>query len=290
MSDIVVGIIAGSIVALISFILGLFGNIGYARYQENRQRQNEALKKHFTDLETYVFKPLIKMLKQIINQQGTLWLYDGEKKVYSNPKLFYLPMEDIKSLLSFNIHFKNKTEDIEKLISNIVDNNELTNLFTKNLEKLVRDKTNIPVKNVANVEAGEIPFIYAEVPTYLRLSLSYLAERNIDQKASLSQYFDFRNAEIKKEYDYWRLHGSGVAYAQLATEQEAILCKEILIELMESDELQKETHFIFRNASRLEIGARRIAYELDTIIQQHAKYGKLLKRKRECTICKIIFE
>ncbi len=285
MSNIVIGIIAGSVVALISFILGLFGQIWYGKHQEKSNRRKDALKKHFEDLEVNAIKPISKILGRVTNSDGTLW-ERGESSSYSLKDNW--PTKDFETgeFLNFKLHFPNQADTMVKLINDVDNHNKTCVSFDAKIKKNLEKKTGLPVRDKG------LPFIEDNVPIYLHQTLYHLAVKKLEGDTRSTTYYDFREAEIKDKNDsLWvTTKGPGAIYAKLTNMAEATSFKSAIIELMESPQLQKEMYDIYTEARLLEIVSRYCASVLEFTCDQHDKYGKLLKRKRDCPICKVIFE
>lgn len=292
MSNIVIGIIAGSIVALISFILGLFGNIWYARYQENRQRQNKALKKHFTDLEKQYIKPTSEFLSNISNREGVLTYTNVEAQYSIDAIQTSWPMNNLnQDFICFKEHFSTEASEISGLREQIVINNTNNKSFNKELENLLEKRYHIPVKDYFKKSQLEKPFFSHSILSFFRLSYNEITEIVQGLREKNEFIFDFRQASLtRKEDNHWLLQLEGRELAQVTSKAEAELCKRALIELMETADLQVKGQNLYREAETLKDKARNLSSGLDLVCEQFGQYGKLLKRKRTCPACKLIFE
>lgn len=270
--------ITGSIVALISFALGLFGNMWYGNYREKKKIQNESLKNHFKQLETNAIKPISKMMERITDSGGTLWEY-GDDRAY-NPTYRWPPTKAFEEgdFHIFKLHFRSQADAVAELMNKIDKHNEDCQSFTNELKELIEEKTGLAVR-----EGKECPFIYEHVPTYLRQTLYQLVK-------SESPTHDFQQTSIERKGDFWRVRTVSTIYADVTTEREGNSFKNDLTGLMESTSLLKETTDIYLEAQKLEKESRSLASLLDFICDQHDRYGKLLKREESCPICKVIFE
>jgi hypothetical protein len=130
------------------------------------------------------------------------------------------------------------------------------------------------------------------VPIYLHQTLYHLAVKELVGNERGTTYYDFRKAKIERRKDAWWIttEEPGAVYAKVTTEEEANSFKNGITELMESTSLLKEMTEIYLEAQRLENESRSLASLLDFICDQHDKYGTLLKRKKECPVCKVIFD
>lgn len=292
-----------AIIPVFTFILGLLGKIFYDMWHDNyiekKRLRKEILKNHFMDLETKVIRPLSLVMGGICSSDGKLWYrseLNSHQVTYSNPSYAWSLTKDFQgeAYYAFKLHFATQEGKSTKIMSEVEKHNKNYESFKNNLGKLIQEKTDMPIRAVGAIEnfEEERPFIYAEVPTYLQQALYYLPRIDPEQRQRGKRSFDFQQSEIKREPDgYWRLHGSSAAYAQTTTEEEANLCKQTLIELMESIPLLEEMYGIYKEANRLESESRSLASLLDIICEQYDKYSsKLLKRERDCPICQVIFE
>lgn len=280
-------------IAILSLIGGFILHLVYESYREKRKLRNEGLRNHFKDLEAKVIKPISEIMGQITNSEGTLWL-SGEARFY-NPS-HYWPTKDFKEgeFSGFKLHFPSQADIAVRLITEIDKHNENNKSLLNKLTKVIKENTGIPIKNIVKSTgiAEERPFIYAKVPTYVQKTLYHFAARKINRNEKDTIYRDFRKAKIERKDDAWWVYSESIGdvYAQVKTKEEANLCKQTLIQLMESDELIEETCGMYREAKRLENESRSLASLLDFVCQQHDKYGKLLKRERDCPVCQVIFE
>jgi len=284
--------VVGSIVAIISLILGFLGTIWYAGYQENRQRKNEALKKHFTDLEEQYIKPTSEFLSNISNREGILTYTNIETQYSIDATQTSWPMNNLnQDFICFKEHFSTKASEISGLREQIVINNTNNKSFNKELENLLEKASHIPVKDYFKKSNLEKPFFSHSILSFLRLSYNEIAEIVQGLREKNEFIFDFREASFTpKEDNHWLLQLEGRELAQVTKKAEAELCKRALIELMETDDLQVKGQSLYREAETLKDKARSLSSDLDLACERFGQYGKLLKRKRTCPVCKLIFE
>ena len=114
MSEIVVGIIAGSIVAIISFVLGLFGNMWYGNYQEKKRIRKNRLIIHFNDIKELLDKQILLMAKSFQFKNGRL-MFGGLTSVYES-----YDFEEIGIYTSFKLHFPELEQEWKQLNENAV--------------------------------------------------------------------------------------------------------------------------------------------------------------------------
>jgi len=307
--------ITGAITSIVSLLLGLAGHIVWENYQEKKKAHNESLRNHFSDLRKEVIIGLSQIMGGVTNSEGRLWIHTESERggVYSSPRHTWLT-KDFKegNFHIFKLHFPSQADTTTKLMNEVDKHNENLQSFIYKLKGLIEENTGTPVR-----EGKKPPFIYSKVPTYLQETLCQIGEGK-----SLSH--DFRQAKIEPSGqilpsgDYteireiteaeleatlegseeptvhhdsaWKLSSPTVTYALLTTQQGANRCKESLVDLMESNSLLKEMSDIYLEAKRLESEARNLASLLDFICDQHDKYGKLLKREKDCPVCQIIFQ
>jgi hypothetical protein len=296
MNQLIIGASVAIISAIIGALIGPMVRIIYDKRREKQRVQSQGLKNHFKQLETSVIKPISEMLGQITDSEGTLW--QSTEGSFRNPK-YYWPTKDFKEgeFANFKLHFPSQADIAARLMNEIDKHNEGHKSFLDNLTETVKEKTRIPIKYIIKSTgiAGERPFIYAEVPTYVQQTLYHLAVRKLggNEKVTIHYYHDFRKARIERKKDdaWWvSTETADAVYAQVITEEEANLCKQTLVELMESSQLLDEMCEIYVEAERLENDSKSLASMLDFICQQYDKYGKLLRRERGCPICQVIFE
>jgi len=280
MSNIVVGIIAGSIVAVISFIIGLFGQIWYGRFQEKQRKRTESLKNHFLRLNGNVITPLMTKLQSLKNDRGEI-SQDGKGRHWgtddANISL------DLKDWNSFSLHFENTAETVQRIIEEInTHNKEYDSYISKLTEKL---------NKIRPLHSNFItPSIFSS--ELLRLSMETLSEMasNRFEKTSYPIIRDFREANVAQEGERWVLKSKfGTNYATSNSEANCEHYKKMLIDIQNSQNLQKMTYDLENNAVHLITKCSNIHSLLDFIRHSYEKLGKTLDRVDECYYCQIIF-
>lgn len=278
-----------AIIPVFTFILGLLGKVFYDmwhdNYIENKNRQKDALKKHFADLEASVIKPMSEIMGGVTNSEGRLWIHSRD--FYSAPKSKWLT-KDFKAdnFYIFKLHFPTLVEPMVKLMDDVDSHNEKFLSFCMKLEENIEEKTGLTFR----VEG--LPFVENNVPVYLQQTLYHLAVKKLGGNIIGTTYHDFREVEIKEKPDsFWvTTKGPGAVYAKVNTMDEATSFRDAMIELMESSQLQEEMCDLYLGAKQLEIKPRALARILDFTCDQYGKYGKLLKRKKDCPVCQVIYE
>lgn len=296
MSDIVVGIIAGSIVALISFILGLFGQVWYGTLQEKRQRQRNALKQHFLDLNEKTITPLILQLETLQNHLGEI-SSGGQGRHWSPHDVKFLLNVSTEDWRVFSLHFPALAVTIDSLVDQVNNHNkefdELIELLEADLNKiypLARSKM-------------DPPFLTGELLGFMRTTIfqaarnEYALEFNEDTFEIIDNYpitHDFNTSSIVKENEYWLLvntpKGNGMKYAILTSQEEAEYCKKNLVALQNSPKFQIKAYNLLEYAN-LTMG--RIGLYVDSLVflrQCYKELGKILKRSESCPFCRVIYE
>lgn len=276
--------IAGAVISILSLILGFVANILYENRREKKKIRNESLRNHFQRLEVDAIKPISDIICRVTNSRGTLWAR-GEDSFYSLG--YNWPTKDFEmgEFSNFKLHFPNQADAVTKLINKVDKHNEDCRSFIGELKELIEEKTHVPV-----VEGKQPPFLSANVPVYVGDTLYKLALKKLSGKETANLEYDFSKARIDKKPDFWQLRTDVTVYGHLSTEEQASLCKQSLIELTDSAPLIEKMRDIYSEAQWLESGARGLARILDFTCDQHDKYGKLLKRKKACPVCQVIFE
>lgn len=296
MSDIVIGIIAGSIVALISFILGLFGQIWYGRLQEKRQRQHNSLKQHFLDLNEKTITPLISQLETLQNDLGEI-SFGGQGRYWSPHDMKFLPRVLTEDWRVFSLHFPAQAATIDSLVDQINNHNkefdELIKLLEAHLNKIYPLARSIK----------EPPFLTGELLGFMRTTIfqaarkEYALEFNEDTFEIIDNYpitHDFNKSSIVKENEYWLLvntpKGNGMKYAILTSKEEAEYCMKSLVALQNSPEFLQEAYKLFEYANLIMGRNRLVADSLAFLRQCYKELGKTLKRVKSCPFCRVIYE
>jgi hypothetical protein len=294
MSEIVIGIIAGSIVALISFMLGLFGNMWYGNYQENRQRKNEALKKHFSDLEEQYIKPASEFLANISNQEGRLTFYNIHSQYSVDAAQTSWPTSaSDKNFDSFKAHFSTTADELLKLETQVKINNEKNKAFNAEVVASLEEKTGIPVRDYFKKAKLNVPFFYQSIITFIRLS--YMEHMRIQTGDKEDDDLNFNFHEVIYSPSQQDNNAGlitlkdGRHIAVVNNKDEAETCKKALIEVAENIELVEKGQSLYTSAEALKDAVENLSHHLYLICEQYSKFGKLLKRKKGCPTCKLIF-
>ncbi|TET38552.1 MAG: hypothetical protein E3J65_04980 [Dehalococcoidia bacterium] len=247
------------------------------RWQEKQRERKNVLRNHFDALAVGAFMPLINKMGRLMNTGDRLSVRAPPMMTYEGDfSLEEVDFEHDKLHASLKLHFPSEVAAIESFRDNLVSHHKNLDRFSEELEKLVAEKTGLPVRG-----GGQPPFIYEGTPKRLRLTLNQLG---INEPLS----DDFRRAEIKHEGGSWTVGIGPTGYAVTATEEEAQNCRSRLIELMECAELKERQSQIRESTLRLENDSRQLAEHLDFICQKYIKYGSVLKKIRECSICQVI--
>lgn len=277
MSDIVVGIIAGSIVALIAFIFGLFGQIWYGKYQEKRQKQKEALKNHFSDLEQFIIKPLIESLENTHDRRGYIIYVNRAKHDINIHKTKWPIRIDSDKFIEFKAHFPNHANKITALVNSAHKHNRAQESFDAQLIRLLRER-------VAKNEP-----VYEDVASQvLRYGLHAIYMEGIEKLEYVQDTLNFEKVEI--ENNIWRVRSSMGHFAELPTEEEACDVINEIPNIITKSTLLNNMKDIIINTETLLEKAKELISTSKFIIEQYTKYGYLLKRKKDCPTCKLIFE
>lgn len=284
MSDIVVGIIAGSIVSLISFALGLFGNIWYSSYQENRQRHNEALKQHFADLKEQYIVPTRAFLSNLSNQFGRLLYFNTDEQYSIDAAKTSWPTNDSdQNFECFKAHFASTADKLLKLEKEVNISNEKNQAFNNEISALLMEKT-------CTSDSDE----FKDIIKYMRLAYVEKMRREVTTKDAGELMFNFHEVvyspnPLNKNALIVRLK-DGRHLATVNSANEAEKFKKALIEVAEDIELVRRGQTLYRDAETLESGARSLSQQFYLTCEQYGKFGKRLKKKKNCLTCKLIFE
>lgn len=280
MSDIVIGIIAGSIVALVSFVLGLFGNMWYGHYQEKRHRVSEALRNHFRLLEEKVIQPIVETLWKLKYSHGEISL-DGQGRHWSPDDIKIELFYETELHNSFRTHFKDFTNQIINVEKEVNNHNEQYDNFVHEIDAEITAKTGLNYGRKA-------PCLYPEI-------FGYFIKTLFDKANNSRLSYDFIGATVlQKGNDIWTLccrslDGSLHDFALFVSEQQGEECKDNLVGLLESQELLIKALKIGIDGISLNTKTLRLGAALDTMCWEYTILGKTLKKVDECQYCKVIF-
>lgn len=286
--------IGASITSVISFILGLVGHIFYGKLQGKHNRQNEALKKHFADLAERYIKPTSGFLSNISNQAGVLKYTNVDAQYSIDASQTSWPTNNVnQDFICFKEHFPAEASEISELKEQIVNNNASNKTFNSDLENLLEKKSSTPVKNYFKKSNLPLPFFEVSILLFLRLSYREIEEIESGYKEDDDYLFNFQQTEClpdPQKGDSWLVQLKGRGLAKVRNNNEAEICKQTLIELTYNSELQSESQRLHKEAESLKIKATGLSNNLHLICEQHEKFGRALKRKRNCPVCNLIFE
>lgn len=263
-------LIIGLVIAAITAVGVFYGPKLVAKSQEKK----ESLRNHFKHLETIVIKPISDTMRGIATYGETLSIKGAS---YGSPHYASLIRNfEQGDFYIFKLHFPDLAEKVTKLLNEVNQHNERCESFTNKLKELIEEKTGLTV-----TKGKERPFIYEDVPHYLRQTLYQLVK-------SESPTHDFRQARIENKIDFWEVGTKTTSYSNVTTEEEGNSCKRGLIELMESTALLEEISDILNKANQLENKSRSIADSLDLTCRQYG-VGQLLNEEKDCPYCQVIF-
>jgi hypothetical protein len=265
-----------AITSIISLLVGFFLHVFYENRRERRQGQNESIRNHFKQLETSIINPVTDIVRSITNSEEALSIKGASPRSLAYDT--YTKNLEQGDYYIFKLHFPDQEDKVKKLMGEVNKHNEFYESLTDKLKELVREKTGVPVRR-----GGEYPFVYEDVPYYLRQTLVQLNERE-------SLRNDFRNSTIKNENELWKVGTQSLILAEVTTEAEANFCKRGLVELMESASLLEEVSSILKKSKQLEKESRSIANLLDFTCWQYRESGQLLNEHKDCPYCQAIFQ
>jgi uncharacterized membrane-anchored protein YhcB (DUF1043 family) len=277
-------IITGAVVAVISLIIGFFGKVGYDlwhdNYVEKKQKRKEALNNHFFRLNENVITPLMNKLQSLRNDRGEI-SQDGKGRHWgTDDENISL---DLKDWSSFSLHFENTAEMVQGIIEEInIHNKQFDYYISQLIEKL---------NKIRPLHSNFItPSIFSS--ELLRLSMEVLFEMagNRFENTSYPIIRDFREADVVQEGERWVLKSKfGTIYATSNAEANCEHYKKMLINIQNSQDLQKMTYDLENSAARLVTKCSNTCSVLDFIRHSYEKLGKTLERVDECYYCQTIF-
>ncbi len=269
-----IGIYIIPIVGLVIAAITAFGVFYGPKLVAKSQEKKESLRNHFKHLETIVIKPISDTMRRITASGETLSI---EGAVYGSPHYASLIRNfEQGDFYIFKLHYSDIAEKVTKQLNEVNQHNERCKSFTNELKELIEEKTGLTL-----TQGKERPFIYEDVPYYLRQTLLQLT------KGEPLEH-DFRQASIEDKIDFWEVGTRTTNYANVTTEEEGNSCRHGLIELMESASLLKKMSDILKRAEQLESASRSIADLLDLTCRQYG-VGQLLNEEKECPYCQVIF-
>ena len=278
--------VTGSLVAIISFVLGLSGKIIYDFWHDNhiekKEQRKEAMKNHFELLSKKVIYPMISQFKEIHNYWGELSPSGGGRH-WSHEDIHLIlnvPSEDFKI---FALHFS----DYSLLIRNLIKKmNEHNSQFDKYIDTLRSQLNSIHPLSTIPLNSS---FLYAELTGNLRMTLFQIAH-NKYHDIEIQPTHDFNEAKIIKEGNYWILTNphESVGYARLTTQEEALACKTRLSELQNSTELILTALELSSQAETIEQSFPQMVSFLEFILEYHTSLKNIMGKNKKCMYCQAI--
>ena len=245
-------------------------------------------------MEEQYIKPTSKFLSNISNRQGVLTYTNVDVQYSIDVTQTSWPTNNVdQDFICFKEHFPAEANEISGLKEQIVINNANNKAFNSDLENLLEKNSSIPVRNYFKKSNLASPFFEVSILQFLRLSYQEIERMESGYKEEDDYVFNFQQTECLPEPqkdDSWLVQLKGRGLAKVRNSDEAEICKKILIELMHNSELQSKSQRLHKEAELLKIKAIDLSRNLDLICEQHDKFKKPLKRKKDCPTCKLIFE
>ena len=292
-SNLVIGLVSGAIIAIVSFALGLFGQIWYGRYQETRQRRSEALKKHFEELEEQYIKPTSEFLWNISNENGRLTYYNTEAQYTIDAAQTSWPTNELNNNFDcFKVHFAIAANELLKLEKEIKLNNDKNKAFNAEIVSSLENKSNIQVSDYFKKSHLKVPCFSHFVITFIRMSyMEYLRIQSGDKNVD-DQLFNFHEVVYSPSQQDNNIVVVGLKdgreLAKVNNAEEAETCKKALIEIAEDVDLMKNGQVLYTRAEELKNSSKNLAKSFDTICEIYGKFGTVLKKNKKCPTCKLI--
>lgn len=287
-SNLMIGLISGAIIAIVSFVLGLLGQLWYGRIQETRQRRIEALKKHFTQLQEQYIKHTSEFLANVSVQDGILFSnheMDLSKTAW--------PINEYTGFPSFKVHFPIEANGLLKLKTTIEDSNEKNSSLNSELALSLTNKSNIPIRDYALGQS--ISKFYPIVITFLRFSFLEKLRLKSGDLGFGKQKYNFNEIKIFKT-QYWinninlfeiRLKDDR-ALAEVETTEQLETCRKALIEISEDNTFAQKVELLDELAKSQKKSLTDLSSSLNTICEIYGNFGSILKKKKPCPTCELI--
>jgi len=274
------GEIAGIVVGTITAIGVFVGPIVAIKFQRSHVERREALKNHFQMLADGLLLPLAECTREPRNNRGELSLRLSPTGSESGKRYVEdVDLQQDKLYSSFRLHFPIQAKEFELFRNSYLNHYKELEQFNLELEKLILEKTGLSFKS-----NGQKYYIESSTVDCLRLTLY----QHVRKEPILH---DFREAEIHKGDDFYRLHDRNLQrydYAFTLSEEDSENLKSTLIELMERIDLQQRELKIVQNAEKLKNESNLLSKQLYSTYQNYSNLGNTLKWLKDCSICKVM--
>ena len=288
-----------TIIPVFTFILGLLGKIFYDMWHDNyiekKRVCKESLQKHFSDLEEQYIKPTSEFLSNFSNQDGRLTYFNTKAQYSVDAAQTSWPTNDLdKNFNCFKAHFSTAANELLKLETQVKINNEKNKAFNAEIAALLEEKSSVPVSDYFKKAKLNVPFFSQSIITFIRLSyMEYLRIQSGDKEVN-DQIFNFHEVIYSPSQEDKNTLVVGLKdgrhLAKVNNMNEAEICKKALIEIAEDTELMIKGQTLYRSANVLKNWAENLSQNFYVICEHHSKFGKALKKKKDCPVCKLIFE
>lgn len=269
-------IVVGTITAIGVFV----GPIVAIKFQRSHVERREALKNHFQVLADGLLLPLADNTREPENKRGELWLrLDSTGSDIGKRYVKDVDLQQDKLYSSFRLHFPIEAKEFELFRNSYLNHYKELEQFNSELRKLILEKTGLSFKS------KDLKY-YIEDSTVdcLRLTLY----QHVIKEPILH---DFREAEIHKDDDFYRLRNRNLqaySYAFTLSEEDSENLKSKLIELMERIDLQQRELKIVQNAEKLKNESNLLSERLYSTYQNYFILGNTLKWLKDCSICEVM--
>ncbi len=287
MSDIVVGIIAGSIVALISFVLGLIGNMWYSKLQEKHQEEKNAIRNHFSEIEAIIVSPLLQFIDGLQLRNGYLEATSimnlremGDISNYPFPPKLALETRDEYD--SFKAHFPRIEEKLQELIGKTLRHNETAKDFSDNIREHIESDSNLPP-----IKPDNLPIQEGVMP----MTIGYMLQNLYCIALGHKPIYDFNKATSEVINSFWMLRVGDTGFA-IVSKENFENCKSSFIKIQESTNLRSTALEINGSANQITAEFARLVKQLNILISRglitkDTNYN--FKPVNNCLICRELF-
>jgi hypothetical protein len=240
-----------------------------------KQRQKEALRNHFIDMETHMIKPLIDTARGLYCSGGLILDIDS---ISENPLEWTIDLNSDNALSSFTSHFPDQMENYAGIIDGIQQHNKSIIEFQDRIEQRIQKETGMPVER-----NGTRPFIWPNTLNVIRDRLFKLVN---DEESSIGKY---TNAQVIQTTYAWQFIESSQMYAEANTEAEINKIASSFWAMLADDKLLEETSERNDNAKALLRNVTMTANALELICTKYSKLNSYLKKEKNCAYCDIIY-
>ena len=269
---------------VVGTLLGFALNLWRDKLLEKKNKKQEALEKHFEELEQTVILEILKIISGVINDQGTLEASTlrANRTMDDPPFPLLFGFEERDEYQAFQVHYSKTDETWRGLLVKIWKQNEDVNATLKEIEEYISNNPDLPPIKPYNPSKGEQ--VIPETITLIFQAIYSIAHG----RRSL---YDFSKLRVSDYEKYQQVSVSNQIVA-VTTKEKTEKCKSAFIELQNSKTFRDRAQGLEGNAFQIMMSLKALAYKLNDIHSYGLisnKEGHNFEPNKSCEICNKLF-